>query len=604
MNRSAHTPDTSAAQPLAAATPAVISVSPASGSTSGGNPVTVTGTGFTGATAVRFGPTPSSFTVNSDTQITAITPAGTGTVQVTVTTPSGTSNQFVTYAYVATSAPVLSSVVPASGPAAGGTSVTLTGSGFSGATVVRFGVVSASFVVNSGTQITATAPAGSGTVQVTVTGPGGTSNGVPFTYTSVSAPVLSSVVPASGPAAGGTSVTLTGSGFSGATVVRFGVVSASFVVNSGTQITATAPAGSGTVQVTVTGPGGTSNGVPFTYTTASVPVLTSVVPASGPAAGGTTVTLTGTGLATASAVRFGATPAASFTVVSDTHITAVAPAGTGTVPVTVTTPGGTSNGISYTYSVAPALSGVVPSQGPTSGGNTVTLTGVNLTGATAVTFGATPATSFTVVSPTQITAVAPAGPPGPVTLTVTTPGGTSTLQSSYFYVNTPVLTGVAPPSGPLSGGNTVTLTGVHLIEATAVRFGTTAATAFTVVSDTRITAVVPAGAAGPTGVTVTTAGGTSNPVSYLYLPAPVVTTLIPNQGPTSGGITLTLTGTNLAQATVVLVGGTPAGFTVVSDSHIVVDAPPGAAGPLDVTVATPGGISSPVTYHRVGAPGI
>ncbi|MGW7019008.1 IPT/TIG domain-containing protein [Streptomyces decoyicus] len=48
--------------------------------------------------------------------------------------------------------------------------------------------------------------------------------------------------------------------------------------------------------------------------------------------------------------------------------------------------------------------------------------------------------------------------------------------------------------------------------------------------------------------------------------------------PTSGGITFTLTGTHLAQATAVLVGGSPAGFTVVSDSHIVVDAPPGAPG--------------------------
>ncbi|MFF9782913.1 IPT/TIG domain-containing protein [Streptomyces nigrescens] len=72
----------------------------------------------------------------------------------------------------------------------------------------------------------------------------------------------------------------------------------------------------------------------------------------------------------------------------------------------------------------------------------------------------------------------------------------------------------APLSGPLAGGNTVTLTGTHLIEATAVRFGATAATSFTVVWDTRITAVVPAGAAGPVQVTVTTVGGTSNPVSY------------------------------------------------------------------------------------------
>ncbi|MGW7486218.1 beta strand repeat-containing protein [Streptomyces sp. NPDC054786] len=586
--------------------PAVISVSPPSGSTAGGNTVTVTGTGFTNATAVRFGATPApSFTVNSDTQITATTPLGTGTVQVTVTTPSGISNQFVTYAYVATPAPALSSVSPASGPSAGGTTVTLTGSGFSGATVVRFGAVSASFVINSGTQITATAPAGSGMVQVTVTGPGGTSNGVSFSYAAVSVPVLMSVNPASGPLVGGATVTLTGTGLAAVGAVRFGsVVATSFTVVSDTHLTAVAPAGTGTVHVTVTGPGGTSNGVSFSYTAVSVPVLMSVNPASGPLVGGTTVTLTGTGLAAVGAVRFGSVVATSFTVVSDTHITAVAPAGTGTVQVTVTGPGGTSNGVSYTYSLTPTLSGVTPNQGPTSGGNTVMLTGANLTGANAVSFGATPATSFTVVSSTQISAVVPAATPGPVDVTVTTPGGTTTLQSSYFYVSTPVLTGIAPPSGPLSGGNTVTLTGVHLVEATAVRFGSTVATAFTVVSDTQITVVVPAGAAGSVDVTVSTAGGTGTGVSYTYLAAPVVTTVVPNQGPTSGGITLTLTGTRLAQATTVLLGAALAGFTVVSDSHLVVDALPGAAGPVDVTVTTPGGTSAPKTYTRVVPPGI
>ncbi|MGW7007028.1 IPT/TIG domain-containing protein, partial [Streptomyces sp. NPDC054933] len=294
----------------------------------------------------------------------------------------------------------------------------------------------------------------------------------------------------------------------------------------------------------------------------------------------------------------------SFTIVSDTHITADTPAGTGTVQVTVTTPGGTSNGISYTYSTAPTLSGVSPNQGPTSGGNTVTLTGAALTGATAVTFGATAATSFTVVSPTQITAVVPAGIAGPVGVTVTTPGGTATLASSYFYVNAPILTSVAPASGPLSGGNTVTLTGAHLTEATAVHFATTAAVVFTVVSDTQINAVAPAGAAGPVGVTVSTAGGTSNAVFYTYLAAPTVTALSPNQGPTSDGNTVTLTGTNLAQTTSVLFGTAPAAFTVVSDSHIVADAPPGPAGPVNVTVITPGGISGPEAYTRVTAPGI
>jgi serine protease len=72
------------------------------------------------------------------------------------------------------------------------------------------------------------------------------------------------------------------------------------------------------------------------------PTVTSVTPGNGPAAGGTTVTIAGTGFTGATAVRFGATAAASFTVSSGTQISAVSPAGTGTVHVTVTGPGGTS----------------------------------------------------------------------------------------------------------------------------------------------------------------------------------------------------------------------------------------------------------------------
>ncbi|WP_199804909.1 IPT/TIG domain-containing protein, partial [Nocardia jinanensis] len=88
-------------------------------------------------------------------------------------------------------------------------------------------------------------------------------------------------------------------------------------------------------------------------------------------AGGTTVVLTGTALAGATAVTFGATPATSFTVDSATQITAVAPAGTGTVQLTVTTAGGVSNGVGYTYVAVPALTTVVPNVGPASGGTTV-----------------------------------------------------------------------------------------------------------------------------------------------------------------------------------------------------------------------------------------
>ncbi|MBI0317507.1 IPT/TIG domain-containing protein [Streptomyces javensis] len=502
------------------------------------------------------------------------------------------------------SPPVISSVSPAVGSPGGGTPVTLTGSNFTQATAVRFGPNFAlSYTVVSATQITAVAPPGSGTVQITVTTPAGTSNGVAFGY--AAAPTLTAISPATGPAAGGTTVTLTGTNLLGATAVRFGAVNAtSFTVMSATQITAVAPPGSGTVQVTVTTPGGTSNGVSYTYVAVPAPVLTSVSPGQGPTGGGNTVTLTGSGFTGATAVRFGAVSATSFTVMSATQITAVAPPGSGTVQVTVTTPGGTSNGVSYTYVAVPApvLTSVSPGQGPVGGGNTVTLTGSGLTGVTAVTFGSTPALSFTVVSATQITAVAPPGATGPVQITVTGPGGTSN-GVTYFYVGVPTLTGAAPAQGPTSGGTTVTLTGTNLLGATAVRFGAVNATSFTVVSATQITAVAPPGS-GTVQITVVTPGGTSNGVPYTYVSTPVLSSLSPTEGPLDAGTTVTLFGSGLTTTSSVLFGSTPASFTVVSDIWVTAIAPSGPAGPVNVQVTTPGGNSNSLVYTRVGPPGI
>ncbi|WP_326597075.1 beta strand repeat-containing protein [Streptomyces sp. NBC_01803] len=590
--------------------PTVTSVVPNSGPASGGNTVTLTGTNFLGATAVRFGATPAlSFTVVSSTQITAVVPPGTGTVQVTVTTPAGTSPQYVSYGYVTTPAPTLTSLNPNSGPASGGNTVTLTGTNFLGATAVRFGATPAlSFTVVSSTQITAVVPPGTGTVQVTVTTPAGTSNARPYSYTAVPAvPVLTGISPSSGPVGGGNTVTLTGTNLTGATAVTFGGVPAvSFTVVSSTQITAVVPPGTaGAAEVRVTTPGGVSApGVLYYYVAA--PVLTGISPSSGPVGGGNTVTLTGTNLTGATAVTFGGVPAVSFTVVSSTQITAVVPPGTaGAAEVRVTTPGGVSApGVLYYYVAAPVLTGISPSSGPVGGGNTVTLTGTNLTGATAVTFGGVPAVSFTVVSSTQITAVVPPGTAGAAEVRVTTPGGVSAPGVLYYYVAAPVLTGISPSSGPVGGGNTVTLTGTGLSGATAVTFGGVPAASFTVVSDTLATAVVPPGTPGAVQVSVTTAAGTSGGVPYLYVAAPVVTALVPDAGPAAGGTTVTLTGSGLGQTTSVLFGTTPAAFTVISDTAVTAVVPPGAPGPTAVSVVTPGGTSAPLTYVRVAPPEI
>ncbi|WP_280255908.1 IPT/TIG domain-containing protein [Nocardia abscessus] len=129
---------------------------------------------------------------------------------------------------------------------------------------------------------------------------------------------------------------------------------------------------------------------------------------------------------------------------------------TGTVQITIPT-GGPCNCVSCPGGAAPTLTTINPGAGPEAGGTTVTLTGTDLTGATAVSFGATPATSFTVDSATQITAVAPAGS-GTVQVTVTTASGTSNAVF-YSYVPAPALTSVSPSSGSAAGGTTVTLTG-------------------------------------------------------------------------------------------------------------------------------------------------
>jgi hypothetical protein len=427
-----------------AAAPTLTGASPNIGNPAGGNTVVLTGTGLTGASALTFGSAAApTFTVDSDTQITATAPASAaGPVIVTVTTPGGTAT--TAYAYIAV--PGFTTIAPNAGPVAGGTSVVITGTDFTGASVVSFGANPAtSFTVDSDTQITAVTPAGTaGAVDVSITTPVGTGTDAnAFTYAAV--PTLTTASPSIIDAAGGATVTITGTGFTGATLVEFGnsqpgTPATNLTVVNDSTITVTAPAGTAgsTVNVFVTTPGGVaSGGGPFiTYTAA--PTVTSLAPASGSTAGGTSVTITGTNFQGVTAVNFGGSPATSFTVNSGTQITATSPAGSvGTVDVTVTNAIGTSATSAsdeFTYALAPSLTSLNPTSGTS--GMSITITGTNLTGATAVTFAGTPGL-FTVDSDTQITVTtpsAPVPPPVSVVVAVTGPGGTSNgLVYTYAF---------------------------------------------------------------------------------------------------------------------------------------------------------------------------
>ncbi|MEV0537915.1 IPT/TIG domain-containing protein [Kitasatospora sp. NPDC050463] len=245
---------------------------------------------------------------------------------------------------------------------------------------------------------------------------------------------------------------------------------------------------------------------------------------------------------------------------------------------------------------------ISPNQGSTGGGTTVTITGTNLSGTTAVKFGTKSAT-ITANTPTAVTVVSPSGA-GTVGVTVTTPGGTSN-PLSFFYVGAPFKASLSDTSGATAGGNTIAITGTGLSTATAVTFGANTATP-TVVSDGQLSVTVPAGAgAGAVSVSVTTAGGTNNGFTYTYVDAPTVTAVAPSSGPTSGGTTVTVTGTGLSTVQSVTVDGVVAPFAVINDTTVSVVTPPGTAGAVDVVVTTSGGSATVVGgFTYVAGPGI
>nr|WP_095877641.1 IPT/TIG domain-containing protein [Streptomyces sp. TLI_235] len=238
---------------------------------------------------------------------------------------------------------------------------------------------------------------------------------------------------------------------------------------------------------------------------------------------------------------------------------------------------------------------ISPNQGSTGGGTTVTITGTSLAGATAVRFGSKPAT-ITANTATSVTCVSPSGA-GRVDVTVTTAGGTSS-PLSFFYVGAPFKAFLSATSGPVTGGNTITIGGTGLSTATAVTFGANSVTP-TVISDSHLDVTVPAAVAvGVVSVSVTTAGGTNNGFLYTYVEVPIITSLTPDQGTAFGGTDVAIAGSNLTYTDEVRFDGTPASFAAASDNLVLATAPPGIPGTITVTVHSPGGDSNGLAYQQ------
>ncbi len=342
--------------------PIISAITPNRGRETGGVFVRIDGQNFVAGspnTQVRFGGISATQITVYATAITAYTPAGVGlgTVDVTVTNP----DQQTTVAaggYTFMPPPTVLSVSPNTGTSNGGTTITITGRGFSpgvaGTRVVIGQLEATNVTIISDTQLQAVTPMGNGTGKVLVMNPDYQTGQLLNAYTFVYPPTIMQGIPTIGALAGGNTVWLGGYGFQPGATVKFGSTPAAIQSITPNLITLTAPPGSGQVQIRVTNPDGQQGTTPYTYSATPPPVIVLLTPTHGPASGGTQVLIYGQNFvpgSTNTTVRFGATLASSPVVLSPNWVRVNAPPGTGTVRITVTNPDGQSalsNG-SYLY---------------------------------------------------------------------------------------------------------------------------------------------------------------------------------------------------------------------------------------------------------------
>ncbi|HYH09727.1 MAG TPA: IPT/TIG domain-containing protein [Thermoanaerobaculia bacterium] len=572
--------------------PQITSVQPNVGPVTGGTQISISGTNFHPLSRVLIGDVYArTVTYLNSTGLSVVAPPNVaGLTSVTIVNPdhaAGQSLNAFTYRGVST-------ISPDKGPVAGGTAVTITGFGFSGASNVTFGGAAAtSFNVVSDTQITAITPAhAAGLVDVTVNAGGNAytlTNGFRFLEPP---PTISSITPTFGPSTGNTAITINGSGFLPGIEVFLGGAKATGVnVVSATQLTAvTTPGVAGTVNVIVKNSDGQSatrtNG--FTYRG-----IATITPPS--ALSGTGVTMSGAGFVAGATVTFGGT-AATASVVNDTTITTTVPVHTpGLVDVVVTNPGGET----FTYQnfriLPPAPT--IASFSPTSGlpGTSVTITGTDFEFVQEVRFNNVVA-SFTVDSTTQITAIVPVTTAATAPITVTTSSGVGTSTTDFTIENAAAeITSFTPTMGV--PGTTVVITGLKFGGASAVKFGSLPAASFTIDSSTQITATAPMdGITAP--ICIETPGPFSGCSATNFVFPPRIGSFSPANG--APGTVVTINGVSLHDPTAVTFNGAAATtFSANGAGTSITATVPNDATTGKIVVVTAAGESTSATNFGV-----
>lgn len=318
------------------------------------------------------------------------------------------------------------------------------------------------------------------------------------------------------------------------------------------------------------------------------------VPSQAPA--GYSVDVYGTGFGGVQSVRFG-TVATTFTYVSPTEVRATVPGGAGTESVQVEvsniwTPANCSTEFTYGNALTSGTPQVAwISRNTSSAGAQVTVYGFNFQSGDAVYFGSVRA-GGTVTSANTIVVTVPS-PSGSPTVNVTVKDSSLTSPTTcadLFHYLGPYISSISPTSGwmPL----TVILHGTNFSSGASVYFGPNASATVTHVSSTELKATLPSGL-GAVAVTVHQSGYTSNSITFTYTPpTPVVTAIVPDQGPDGAGVTIW--GQNLNASSSVYFGSHLASTTQhLSTSTLQVAAPSGT-GTVNVTVHQFGKVSASV----------
>ena len=607
------------------ALPTLVTLRPGEGAPPGGTRVRLAGAGFAvaGTPRVRFGIAEAlDVVVESDRVLLCTTPPGrSGAVDVSVRTLGGTAILRDGFVYGSTR-PTITELFPSHGSSLGGTRIDLQGANFlassAGSNTVLFGDVAASSVraLNDGLLRCVAPPGAPGAlVDVSVANANGSVRRA-AAYRYHLQPGLTSVTPTQGSPVGGYLVTLRGTGFvqdeARDFVVRFGDASAGEVeVLDDSTLTCRAPQGDSglVVDVVLSNSNGTAR-LADAFRFLGAPTLGSIAPANGSPLGGTRVTLGGTNfsaLGTAS-VSFGASAATQVTIVDDSSLTCLAPAGPSgaSVDVRLENPNGADTlAQAYRYHGAPVITGLAPVNGPAAGGTTVVLTGSGFTadvaGVNAVSFGSRPARSIITVDDTRVRAVAPSGTGGEsVDLVLSNSNGSARVPRGFRYNSAPTIATLEPDGASALGGTVVTIRGSGFQRdgagANSVFFGATAAGAVSVLDDQTLTCLAPGAPAGSdVAVSLSNKNGTASARDpFRYYPAPRIDELAPSFGFSGGGEWIEIRGagwlSNGAGANTVLFGSAAATeVTVVDDVVLRCRAPAGAAGPVAVEVENANG---------------